>query len=297
MTEKAETKRIALLPADADTKIREGAMLVTKGPVPIFMHDGEFLSPGIVDLFEPKLDDAATWYPNSHRTRLLVACGSAAKDIEALAPAIDPHRPWEKPRPIALLATPLINLCEHVKALCDRLGNETEARRDWPQADRDLLQHAGRRLKKHLSGPLRLFRHQRTAHVDLDVLRPGVPRPVALQDMVLPPLADSLLVLTLCMNYRRVYTWSRRPPDAAPDEIEVMTEYPIAIRARVDLEGYIVALGDQSFVAEDPRGPLRDTVLGLYDVYNWLASVAVPSHPTIFARPMDKGSDVPSWST
>jgi len=281
---------IALLPADADTKLREGVLLRSQGSVPIFAPGGAFLAPGIVDPIESAVRGRESeWHPNSVRTRLLVGCSSAVKDIETLAGAIDVDHPWARPRPIALLATPLLNLCDHVKTLSDRLGRENEERACWPQADRDMLMQAARRLKAHQRGPLRLFRHERTAHVDLDVLRLDARRPEgALQDMILPPLVDSLFVLTLCMNYRRIYTWLRRPRDAEPDEVEIMTEYPLAIRARLDAEGYIVSLGERSFIAEDPRAALRDTVLGLFDVYNWLASAAFPAHPTIFARPTDE---------
>ena len=57
------------------------------------------------------------------------------------------------------------------------------------------------------------------------------------------------------------------------------------ISAKIDPGGAILSLGGQSTLAEDPRGPLRDTVLSLFSVYNLLASRAEPPHPTIFWRP------------
>ncbi len=63
-----------------------------------------------------------------------------------------------------------------------------------------------------------------------------------------------------------------------------MTEYPVAIRAMVE-GGEISSLGGHSVIATDPRGPLRDTVLGLYQVYNVLASTADPPHRKIFFKP------------
>jgi len=275
---------VALLPVDADTKLGASA-LNKQGTTPIFLSDGKFLAPGVVDAIEGASQTSARWHPNSHRTRLLVACAHAAKDIETSARMIDANDPWKERRPIALLATPLVTLCDHTKSLYDHLGREVEERRGWPKADQDLLRSAGRRLKKHQNGPLRTFRNQRTAHLDVDVLRPEATPISSLQGLLLPPFADALLVLLLCFNYRRIYTWRREAVGAAPDEIEIMTEYPVVISAKIDPGGAILSLGGQSTLAEDPRGPLRDTVLSLFSVYNLLASRAEPPHPTIFWRP------------
>jgi hypothetical protein len=58
------------------------------------------------------------------------------------------------------------------------------------------------------------------------------------------------------------------------------------IRAKLDPNGALLSLGGQSTLAEDPRGPLRDTVLSRFSVYNLLESKTEPPHPTIFWRPM-----------
>ena len=94
------------------------------------------------------------------------------------------------------------------------------------EADQDLLRSAGRRLKKHQNGPLRTFRNQRTAHLDVDVLRPEATPISSLQGLLLPPFADALLVLLLCFNYRHIYTWRRQAVGAALDEIEIMPNTP-----------------------------------------------------------------------
>ncbi len=278
-------KAVALLPNDADTKFAKVAF-DNQTPIPIFMPNGRFLEPRVVDAIESTSHPSGEWHPNSHRTRLLLACAHACKDIATCARSIDAENPWKERRAVALLATPLISLCDHAKDLYAALGPEKEARRSWPKADQDLLREAGRRLKRHQDGPLRTLRNKRTAHHDLDVLRLEAERLPALQDLILPPLADNLLVLLLSFNYRRVFTWTRKPVDAEPDEIEIMTEYPLAIRAKLDAGGAIRSLGAQSNLAEDPRGPLRQVVLDLFPVYNFLASKADPAHRTIFWRPM-----------
>lgn len=276
-------KAVALLPADADTRFGTGA-LGEQREIPILLHEGTLLAPGVVDAIESTSQSGGHWHPNSHRTRVLLACAHASKDIAVHARSIEVENPWRERRPIALLATPLVSLCDHTKDLYDRMGGEGEERREWPTEDQELLRSAGRRLKKHQNGPLRTLRNQRTAHIDLDVLRPDAPPVSRLQDLVLPPFADTLLVLTLCFNYRRVYTWRRRPVGCLEDEVDIMTEYPIAMRAKLDANGAICSLGNYSTIAEDPTGPLRDTVLSLFAVYNHLASTAEPPHPTIFVR-------------
>jgi hypothetical protein len=275
----------ALLPADADPKLGPLAF-ERRGNTPILLEDGRFLAPGVVDLIEGTGRDSGQWHPNSHRTRLLVACAHAAKDIETCARGINLDDPWRERRPIALLATPLVTLCDHTKTLCDQLGREVEERSHWPQADRDLLKSAGRRLGRHREGPLRTLRNQRTAHIDLDVLRPSAAPIASMHDLLLPPFADTLLVLLLCFNYRRVYTWRRQPVGVPPHQIELMTEYPLVMRAKLADDGTVEAFGGRSTLAEDPREPLRDTVMGLFPVYNCLASKAEPPQPTIFWRPM-----------
>ncbi len=208
-------EKVALLPADADTKIAESALGVgaRNAPIPIFMPDGQFLTPGVADALESTAENLGEWRPNSHRTRLLVACAHAAKDIETCARSIRPEAGWKEKRPIALLATPLLTLCNHTKDLADRLGPEVAERSHWPRADQDLLRDAGRRLKKHQSGPLRTLRNTLTAHLDLEALASEAVPGSSLQALILPPLADTLLVLTLCFNYRRIYTWIRVPKE------------------------------------------------------------------------------------
>ncbi len=277
-------KEVALLPSDADTKLAK-APFDSQKQTPILMPEGRFLRPGVVDALESGPSATEEWHPNSPRTRLLVGCVHACKDIAAYARGIDLDDPWREKRAVALVATPLVSLCDHTKALSAALGPEVEARRSWSQEDKDLLQEAGRRLKQHQKGPLRKLRNTRTAHHDLDTLRLGAERGPALEGLILPPLGDSLVILALCFNYRRVYTWKRRPTDAGPDEIEIMTEYPVAIRVRLDVNDAICAVGDRSCVAEDPLGPLRDVVFGLFDFYNAVAVRANPAHPTLFLRP------------
>lgn len=270
-----------LLPADADTTLSADVALI-KERIPIVMPDGKFLAPGVHDAIESAGE--GQWLPNSTRTRLLLASVHAAKDLAIQARNIDLNDPWKEKRPIALLATPLLTLCDHTKALYDRLGSETKQRLTWPEADVELFFEAGRRLKRHQAGPLRILRHKRTAHFDLEVLLPTAPAPPPLQQVILPPFADTLIVLVLCFNYERVYTWRRQPRGAGSDEIEIMTEYPVVMRAKLDASGAICALGNHSVVAEDPRGPLIGTLLSLFEVYNHLASTAGPEHPTITWR-------------
>jgi len=111
---------VALLPSDADTKLGDGALQTWRAPTPIVLSDGEFVRPDVVDALEAPPDDSA-WHPNSPRTRLLVACLQAAKDIAVAARAINAGSPWRERRPVALLATPLVTLCDHTKDLYGQL--------------------------------------------------------------------------------------------------------------------------------------------------------------------------------
>jgi hypothetical protein len=273
---------VRLLPTDADTRLSDGALQTWKPWTPIVLRDGQFVRPDVVDAIEAARENP--WHPNSPRARLLVACVQAVKDITVAARAIDAENPWRERRPVALLATPLVTLCDHTKDLYGRLGQEHDEHRRWPEADKKVFREAGRRLKKHVSGLLRTLRHERTGHLDVNVLRRGAPVVPLLEPVLLPAMGDALLVLILCFNHRRVYTWVKQAPGGAPNEVEITSEYPLVFRASLAADGGIASFGDVATLGEDPCGPLRDHVLDLVDVYNHLASKAAPGHPTIFVR-------------
>jgi hypothetical protein len=276
-------KSVAILPADADVKWPAEAPATIGPKIPIVLgDDGAFVSSATVDAIETTDESHALWQANSKRTRTLLACVHACKDIAVMARAVDMDNPWRVRRQVAILATPILSLVENTKALHALLGLASEERSHWPTKDLDLLRDASRRLKKYAEGPLRPFRNKLTAHVDADAVTSRIAASKSLAALLLPPFADALLLLLLHLNYRRVYTWKRVPIGAAPNEIEIMTEYPLALRVTVDSAGFVHSLGAASTLSSDPRGPLKESVIELFHVYNRLAETADPGQPTIY---------------
>jgi hypothetical protein len=278
---------ILLLPADADLKIETTGFSKTNLPMPIVFasENNGMLNPGLRDPVEEDRRDR--WHPGSHRTRLLVACLLACKDITTIGRALNHAMPWQGRREIALLTTPLVSLCDNIKLLYDALGPAGGERAAWSPKDTQLYYNAGRRLKKHRDGPIRKIRNKMGAHHDLEMLKEGGTTTVPSADAILPALGDSLVVLLLALNYERIYTWRRRPSNAAADEAEIMTQYPLAARVKLSSGGTVQSVigpVDSAVIATDPRHEAYDTAMSAVEVYNLLASKAQPSHPTIEIR-------------
>jgi hypothetical protein len=85
-----------------------------------------------------------------------------------------------------------------------------------------------------------------------------------------------LVLLVLALNYARVYTWVRRPGGCEADEVEIMTEYPLAWRAKLGPDRSIRSIAGHSTIAADPRRHAREVVLAAIEFHNKLASAAKP---------------------
>lgn len=279
MSNKNKLEEVLLLPSDADLKIDTSRDISGGSALPIMFHDGDrgMLDPGLRDPVEG--EEADRWHPQSHRTRLLVACLLACKDICLIGATLDIANPRQARRSIALITTPLVSLCDNTKSLYDALGASSAEREraSWPEADKTLYVETGRRLKKHRDGPIRKIRNMMGAHHNIDEMlkeQRAVPAPSL--ETVLPPLADSLLMLVFALNYRRVYTWRRHPHGAGPDEVEILTEYPIAMKFKLGPDGAIQFSTGTATIAVDPRHHADTIVRRAIAVYNQFAEMAQP---------------------
>jgi len=70
---------------------------------------------------------------------------------------------------------------------------------------------------------------------------------------MLPALGDALLVLILCFNHRRVYTWMRQAPGGGPHEVEITSEYPLVFRATRRRRRHVDAAGQATQEVGDPE--------------------------------------------
>jgi len=246
-----------------------------------FAEGGDFLDPGLRDVFEDPREQEAKWYPNSAKTTMLVACLHVCKDLLAIGKGIDAQAPWADRRQVAHFATPLVSLCDKAKELYAALGREQAVRASWPQADHDLYIQTGRQLKKHRESPLRVLRNTSTAHVRDEILHSTASPISVTPQQILPPMKDSLVFLILALNYERIYTWVRRPADADTDEAEIMTEYPMAIRVKLNADRSIKEVARRSTIATDPREYAREIILRSIELHNRLAFAASPMHERI----------------
>lgn len=237
--------------------------------------------PGLYDPTEAPEPDL--WYPASPAAKLLVACLQACKDILRIGAILDQRRPSADRRGMTLLATPVMSLIDNTVVLHGLLGRED--RTSWPPSDQTSFEVFAKKLRKLAHGPLRDLRRTRSAHHDADKLGPdSVPR--ATPEVVLPPLAQALLVLTLTLNHEGVFTWTRIPDETKPDEIELFIEAAARFRTVKDDEGYrrpreILRLT----ITKDPRLEAFESIDATITLYNHLVQDAGYPHQQIVTRP------------
>ena len=199
--------------------------------------DGEETGPVETKRPVPKLYDpidgpeSDRWFPEGKPARLLIVCVQACKDILKLGVSLSPQRPSFDRRGMTLLATPVLSLVENTIQLHKVLGREDRSK--WSHRDLETFTRFGRQLRKDTEGPLRKLRNVRSGHHDATKLEPDS-APRSTPEVLLPPLAHALLVLTLAFNHEHAFQWIRVPDEERPDEIDYLLELAARVRTVKD---------------------------------------------------------------
>lgn len=251
---------------------------------PIYMGPGgDLLKPGIVDLLgEDEVSDR--WQPSNERTRQLVLGREACRDVLFYMDRfIDPVT---RKHSMNRMSVPLCSLMDIVAKLIGELNDNKSImiRKDtWPRQDCLTFQQVSKRLKKmRFDSPVRKVRNKLAAHLDGDVFVENVPK--LKPDDVLLPLGDSLVLLTLSMNYPSDWFSWIRPIGILEDGkhcvVETMYSYPICFQWITDLEGHVKDVR-QAVLAADPRHEIQTQLMETVASYNIMVKAINSGLPLI----------------
>lgn len=247
--------------------------------------------PGLYDPTEAPESDR--WFPEGQASFLLVACIQACKDILKIGGALDAARPSMDRRGLTLLATPVLSMVDNAVMLQRFLARKD--RSSWPPKDQEAFTRFGRELRKASEGPLRKLRNTRSGHHDPRFLGPDTaPRPTP--ELLLPPLAYALLVLTLALNHEEVFTWIRVPDETKPDEIDYFLNVATRIRTVKDTEGHYRPREIlQMTLTKDPRLEAFESIEATIALHNRLTTDAgYPQRQIVPSTPPPAPSSEPS---
>jgi hypothetical protein len=217
------------------------------------------------ELYDPVDPATDRWAPANDPACLLVASLEACKDVVMLCSRIAAPIGGDK-RGLGMLVTPVLSLAENAQRLRRLLGQENISH--WPAPDREFLRSEGRELDRLLGGPLRLYRNRRAAHHDAKFVLDAAGTPTPTIELVGRPLGKSLGVLALLVNHERSFSWSRIPPDANENVVEITTEAPLSIRLAVRDDGAPELLSVA--LTSDPRHTAVSTIAACAEQYNRL---------------------------
>ena len=251
--------------------------------------NGKMLSPDVKNIVDGN-ETGNPWQPGDDRTRLLVlaveACRETSFSVERF------HEVSARKRILKNLCVPVCNLMDAVIPLQKSFNNDesTTTRRAWPVSDQNTFVRLGRRLRKtHTDGHTRRVRHKLAAHLDLDAF--GRNDLLVDPKSLLEALGDALVVLSLAFNHKaHAFSWIRGLGASEDGEmlvVETMFDYPACVRWVTDKEGKVLDI-NAMFLAEDPRGPLRDDVFKATDAYNYLVSETGVELGQIYQRPIEE---------
>lgn len=229
-------------------------------------------------LYDPSdAPECSRWLPFNQEAAELACCLEACKQIVELEQLFVGRD--STARAYTVLATPVQSLAEHALKLHRALGRQD--RSGWSKRDRDNFTDSARRLRRVVDGPIRRLRNQLSAHQDAWALHPSADVPTANADLVLPPLAHSLVVLILALNHHATFAYYRLP---GPDQLQLILEYPLSTVFRLGGGGLPVEILEFRLTA-DPRHEASAIIRRAIDTHNGLASRARPLHPPIIASP------------
>jgi hypothetical protein len=237
---------------------------------PIFSAPGGgLLEPRIIDIIEEKPNPNG-WQPLDEHSRLLLFGTEPCRDIVFHSEKfLNDH---ERRRTIKAMTIPVCTLMDIVDKLLSLL-NSQEARREresWPPDDNASYKDLSRRLRKrHMRGPVRVFRNKLGAHVDEAALLERIPLPSSAD--LLQAYGDSLLLLLLSTNYPSTFFSWIRPGSDSPGpgltSVQTMFSYPLCVEWHVDNDGCVKSVGTLTLAA-DPRHEIRQYIYEGIQAYN-----------------------------
>jgi hypothetical protein len=237
---------------------------------PIFSAPGGgLLEPRIIDIIEEKPNPDG-WQPLDEHSRLLLFGTEPCRDIVFHSEKFLNHQ--ERRRTIKAMTIPVCTLMDIVDKLLSLL-NSQEARREresWPPGDNATYKNLSRRLRKrHMRGPVRVFRNKLGAHVDEAALLERIPLPSSAD--LLQAYGDSLLLLLLSTNYPSTFFSWIRPGSDSPGQgltsVQTMFSYPLCVEWHVDNDGCVKSVGTLTLAA-DPRHEIRQYIFEGIQAYN-----------------------------
>jgi hypothetical protein len=234
---------------------------------------GGLHEPRVIDLIEESPNPTG-WQPLDSHSRLLLFATEPCRDVVFHSSKYSNDH--ERRRTMKAMTVPICTLMDIVHELLSFL-NSQEARQErdaWSPADQATYLNLARRLRrKHMRGPVRVFRNKLSAHLDGTVLQERIPLPSPAE--LLEAYGDCLVILLLSTNYpSSFFSWIRPGSDCPGPgliSIQTMFSYPLCVEWHVDNDGRVKAVGTL-VLAADPRHEIRQYFLESIVAYNQMAA-------------------------
>ncbi|HXI12041.1 MAG TPA: hypothetical protein VNM92_05280 [Thermoanaerobaculia bacterium] len=242
-------------------------------------------------LYDPiETGHGSRWLPFNAEAAELAACLEACKQIIELEAVFS--KPKMLARAYTLLATPVYSLGQHTVNLHRMLGRLDRSK--WAPNDAATFIEAARELRRLMKGPLKELRDKRSAHHDVSEFGLSSVLPTPDADLLLPPLGEALIILSLALNHSATFGYYRIPDSEHPNEVQITIEYPLATLFRIGDDGNLKEILAFHLVA-DPRHESSATVRLAVETYNRLAASASPEQPPIDLIERDNPEHGPDW--